>query len=332
MPSEPSHTVLFAARPDPQRRARTMLATASALIAAAAAVGALQLTASDPPPQLSAAASAAGHLEHSAGDSRRTAAPKTRERETVERTAADSDADGRRGAPPRSSSDTDRQRAIDEGLVDPDLVRQIETRAAERAAARQQRDDSWHRQQAHDATQRRTQVLRRGELRQAQERQVGAVHCDTVLRHFCDQVDADLSRHASNWTALGWGVVVTDERADDWYAGLAWHDTRTIEMYPRDSWTTANFSHILWHEFGHAVDVERWTDADRAAWSNARRIDPTSRWQAGGGPHNHDVGAEDLAEAFAQLYALDPAHNRSFFGPAGDEIDGLRPLLPDDLR
>ena len=66
----------------------------------------------------------------------------------------------------------------------------------------------------------------------------------------------------------GWELRFLDGRSG--YRGLTYPDAEVIEVFVRPGDTPEGLAHVVAHEMGHAVDVARLTDVDRAVWSAAR--------------------------------------------------------------
>ncbi len=103
-----------------------------------------------------------------------------------------------------------------------------------------------------------------------------------------------------DWRGLlpGWQIRFLPGRAG--IRGATFPDTSVIEIYVRASDTPNDLAHVIAHELGHAVDVSRFSDADRSAWKAARGIAADVVWFPGGsGSADYWSGAGDWAESFA---------------------------------
>ena len=105
-----------------------------------------------------------------------------------------------------------------------------------------------------------------------------------------------------DWEAVlpGWQVRFEPGRAG--LRGLTSFEARTIAVYVRGDLTAAQQAFDLGHELGHAVDVDRLTDSERAAWRQARGINAGTAWSwvwDGGSAGDYAMPAGDWAESFA---------------------------------
>jgi hypothetical protein len=121
---------------------------------------------------------------------------------------------------------------------------------------------------------------------------------DDALRSVAAQA---LSRVRFDWRSVlaGWQVRFLPGRKG--LRGSTFPDARVIEVYVRSSDDVAGLSHVIAHEMGHAVDVSRLGDVQRAAWKAARGADPAAPWfPAGDGVSDYASPAGDWAESFAR--------------------------------
>jgi hypothetical protein len=103
-----------------------------------------------------------------------------------------------------------------------------------------------------------------------------------------------------DWRGLlpGWQIRFLPGRAG--IRGATFPDTSVIEIYVRASDTPNDLAHVIAHELGHAVDVSRFSDADRSAWKAARGIALDASWfPSGAGAADYLTPAGDWAESFA---------------------------------
>jgi hypothetical protein len=110
-----------------------------------------------------------------------------------------------------------------------------------------------------------------------------------------------LSRVRFDWRSVlaGWQVRFLPGRKG--LRGSTFPDARVIEVYVRSSDDVAGLSHVIAHEMGHAVDVSRLGDVQRAAWKAARGVDANAAWfPAGDGASDYASPAGDWAESFAR--------------------------------
>ena len=203
-------------------------------------------------------------------------------------------------APPttstRPTADDDRP-----DFTDPELLAAMEARRQERAELRASRAEQRAEQRQHAAEQRAAAQAAEEQRAEIAARTVGTLRCDHQDRSWCDRARTTLVRATPGWTRLGWDVLVSDDSPDAWVGGLARPSLRTVEVYPDDTWQRATFDWVLIHEFAHAIDHQLWTEEDRQRWEDARGIAAEVPWRAGGWPHDHSAGAEDLAEVIAYV-------------------------------
>ena len=105
-----------------------------------------------------------------------------------------------------------------------------------------------------------------------------------------------------DWEAVlpGWQVRFEPGRAG--LRGLTSFDARTVTVYVRGDLTAAQQAFDLGHELGHAVDADRLTDPERAAWRQARGISAETPWSwawDGSAAGDYAMPAGDWAESFA---------------------------------
>jgi hypothetical protein len=100
-------------------------------------------------------------------------------------------------------------------------------------------------------------------------------------------------------------------------------DARQIQIYVRDGESATSIRRILAHELGHAVDLSRNTDQDRARWL-ARRGAPEQAWWPSPYLSDFASGAGDFAEVFARwLVGTGDFRSRLAPAPAPDELARL---------
>jgi hypothetical protein len=95
----------------------------------------------------------------------------------------------------------------------------------------------------------------------------------------------------------GWEIVFLPGRDD--IRALARPDQRRIEVHVRPDDTADGLRRVIAHELGHALDVERLDDADRARWRSARGVGLEVPWWPRGTTYDFDTMAGDFAEAVA---------------------------------
>lgn len=105
----------------------------------------------------------------------------------------------------------------------------------------------------------------------------------------------------------GWQFVFADASAD--YLGVTLSESKTVVVHVQDGATADGVAEVLMHEVGHAFDLERMTDAERAKWIELRDMPAT--WWPGNGLSDFAVGAGDFAEAVA-AYTVDSPSNSAY--------------------
>lgn len=105
-----------------------------------------------------------------------------------------------------------------------------------------------------------------------------------------------------DWEAVLPGWQVRFEPGRPGLRGLTSFDARTVTVYVRGDLTAAQQAFDLGHELGHAVDADRLTDPERAAWRQARGISAGTPWSwawDGSAAGDYAMPAGDWAESFA---------------------------------
>ena len=95
----------------------------------------------------------------------------------------------------------------------------------------------------------------------------------------------------------GWELRFLDGRSG--YRGLTYPDASVIEVFVRPGDSAEGLAHVIAHEMGHAVDVVRLSDTDRAAWAAARGYGTQATWWVSSGGSDFASGSGDFAESFA---------------------------------
>lgn len=90
-----------------------------------------------------------------------------------------------------------------------------------------------------------------------------------------------------------WEFVYAPDHPD--FLGVTRSDDKSITVHVESDATVDIVAAVLMHEVGHALDLERLDDNDRAAWIGLRDIPAT--WWPGNGLSDFAVGAGDFAEA-----------------------------------
>ena len=100
-------------------------------------------------------------------------------------------------------------------------------------------------------------------------------------------------------------------------------DTRTVTIHRNRGRTLDDYVRTVLHEFGHAADIDRLTDDERAAYLQLRGLDPSRRWRDQDGHRLDDWArqpSEDFAEAMVMIWSG---------GRWTPRTDGIGPV-PDD--
>lgn len=100
-----------------------------------------------------------------------------------------------------------------------------------------------------------------------------------------------------------WEFIYADENPS--FRGVTLSESKTITVHVRSDSTVAGVAEVLMHEVGHALDLERMNDEQRAQWIELRGIPAT--WWPGNGLSDFAVGAGDFAEAVAALTTGSPS-------------------------
>ena len=95
----------------------------------------------------------------------------------------------------------------------------------------------------------------------------------------------------------GWQIGFADDHPD--FLGVTLSEAKSITVHVEPDATVDEVAAVLMHEVGHAIDLERLTDAERAEWIRMRNMPAT--WWPGNGLSDFAVGAGDFAEAVAAV-------------------------------
>jgi hypothetical protein len=98
---------------------------------------------------------------------------------------------------------------------------------------------------------------------------------------------------------------------------------RTITLFVSPQMQPHQVAHDLAHEIGHALDAQRLSGAQRAAYLRARGA-PEAAWWPGREASDYHSGAGDFAEVFALCHATSPEF-RSRLAPRPEDPCGLLP-------
>ena len=114
-----------------------------------------------------------------------------------------------------------------------------------------------------------------------------------------DRAAQALARIGADWRRLlpGWQLEILGPRRG--YRGVTLTAERRIEIYPRPEDTAESLAHLIAHELGHAIDVDRLGPAGRDAWARARGFMGAAPWFVSSGTADFASGAGDFAESFA---------------------------------
>lgn len=91
----------------------------------------------------------------------------------------------------------------------------------------------------------------------------------------------------------GWDIVYALDHPD--FLGVTRSDDKSITVHVEPGATADVVAAVLMHEVGHALDLERLSDSERAEWIALRDMPAT--WWPGNGLSDFAVGAGDFAEA-----------------------------------
>jgi len=119
--------------------------------------------------------------------------------------------------------------------------------------------------------------------------------------------DQALGLVSFDWRSLGYNITFHTARPG--LRGLTYTQERRIEIYVRPSDTASGLAHVIAHEIGHAVDIERNSAADRAQWLATRGAAADHPWWPGQ-LDDFSSGAGDFAECFASWTVGSPSYSR----------------------
>lgn len=105
--------------------------------------------------------------------------------------------------------------------------------------------------------------------------------------------------------------------------GRADADARTITLFVSPQFAAHQVAHDLAHELGHALDAQRLSPSQRAAYLRARGV-PDAPWWPGRQASDYRSGAGDFAEVFALCHATSPEF-RSRLAARPEDPCGLLP-------
>ncbi len=107
----------------------------------------------------------------------------------------------------------------------------------------------------------------------------------------------DLIRYPWRSELQGWTIVFLEPRGRA--SGYTWSAEQRIEVFVKDSDTSARVARVLAHELGHAIDVTLNRPDDRREWLAERELGADTPWWPGSGLPDFESGAGDFAEVFA---------------------------------
>lgn len=101
----------------------------------------------------------------------------------------------------------------------------------------------------------------------------------------------------------GWQIGYADDHPD--FLGVTLSASNTITVHVEPDATANSVAAVLMHEVGHAIDLERMNDDQRAEWIELRGMPST--WWPGNGLSDFAVGAGDFAEAVSAYTTGSPS-------------------------
>lgn len=104
-----------------------------------------------------------------------------------------------------------------------------------------------------------------------------------------------------------WTIRYADDHPD--FLGVTRSENKTITVHIEPEATADAVAEVLMHEVGHAIDLERLDDDERAEWVELRNIPAV--WWPGNGLNDFAVGAGDFAEAVS-AYTTGSASNSEY--------------------
>jgi hypothetical protein len=110
-----------------------------------------------------------------------------------------------------------------------------------------------------------------------------------------------------------WEIEYGEDHPD--LLGVTRSEDKAILIYVEPAASAEVVAAVLMHEVGHAIDLERLTDDQRAEWIALRGM--PSIWWPGNGLNDFAVGAGDFAEAVSALTTGSPSS--SVYGEFTDE-------------
>jgi len=102
-----------------------------------------------------------------------------------------------------------------------------------------------------------------------------------------------------------WRIFFAEDHPD--FLGITHSATKTITVHVEPDAEVATVAAVLMHEVGHAIDLERLSDDERAEWIEMRDMPAT--WWPGNGLSDFAVGAGDFAEAVAAVTVGSPSNS-----------------------
>lgn len=100
-----------------------------------------------------------------------------------------------------------------------------------------------------------------------------------------------------------WQIGYAEDHPD--FLGVTRSEDKSIFVHVEPEASAEVVASVLMHEVGHAIDLERLTDEQRAEWILLR--DMPSTWWPGNGLSDFAVGAGDFAEAVSALTTGSPS-------------------------
>jgi len=111
----------------------------------------------------------------------------------------------------------------------------------------------------------------------------------------------------------GWEFRFDDDHPS--LHGLTRSDEQLVIVHVEQDATVDMVASVLMHEVGHAIDLDRMTDEQRAEWIELRGIPAV--WWTGNGLSDFAVGSGDFAEAVAAVTV--GSKSNSVYGPFTEE-------------
>jgi len=145
---------------------------------------------------------------------------------------------------------------------------------------------------------------------------------------------AEVGRQALDTMHLDWRTLFPEWQVEflagrEGLRALTYPHEQRIEVFVRRDDTTETLHRVLAHEFGHVIDVELNSSADRDRWAAQRQLAESVAWWPGESAPDFATGAGDFAEAFAVLET--GVHSQSSVAgqPSSEDLTVLNELIAD---